>query len=101
MIAPILTAYGGEGEGRLIRTFMGTIINAIAILIGGASGLLFRKRFPERIAQTTLQVLGLFTLVVGVNMALQLFFLFFSFLILFYIKLGRNSTINALNNCIF
>ena len=28
---------------------MGTIINAIAILIGGALGLLFRKRFPERI----------------------------------------------------
>lgn len=50
---------------------MGTIINAIAILIGGALGLLFRKRFPGRIAQTTLQVLGLFILVVGVNMALQ------------------------------
>lgn len=50
---------------------MGTIINAIAILIGGALGLLFRKRFPERIAQTTLQVLGLFTTVVGMSMALQ------------------------------
>jgi uncharacterized membrane protein YqgA involved in biofilm formation len=50
---------------------MGTIINALAILIGGALGLLFRKGFPERIAQTTLQVLGLFTLVVGVSMAIQ------------------------------
>ncbi len=50
---------------------MGTIINAIAIIIGGALGLLFRKGFPERIAQTTLQVLGLFTLVVGVSMAIQ------------------------------
>ena len=50
---------------------MGTIINAIAILIGGALGLLFQKRFPERIVQTTLGVLGLFTLVVGLNMALQ------------------------------
>jgi uncharacterized membrane protein YqgA involved in biofilm formation len=56
-----------NGEGLS----MGTIINAMAILIGGALGLLLRKRFPERIAQTTLQVLGLFTLVIGVNMALQ------------------------------
>jgi hypothetical protein len=50
---------------------MGTIINALAIIVGGALGLLFRKGFPERIAQTTLQVLGLFTLVVGLGMAIQ------------------------------
>lgn len=50
---------------------MGTIINVIAILIGGALGLLFRKGFPERIAQTALQVMGLFSLVIGVSMALQ------------------------------
>lgn len=50
---------------------MGTIINAIAIIVGGALGLLFRKGFPERISQTTLQVLGLFTLVVGLGMAIQ------------------------------
>jgi len=50
---------------------MGTIINALAIIVGGALGLLFRKGFPERIAQTTLQVLGLFSLLVGVSMALQ------------------------------
>ena len=50
---------------------MGTIINALAIIIGGALGLLFRTGFPERIAQTTLQVLGLFTLVVGLRMAIQ------------------------------
>lgn len=50
---------------------MGTIVNVIAILIGGALGLIFRKRFPERIAQTALQVMGLFTLVVGISMALK------------------------------
>jgi uncharacterized membrane protein YqgA involved in biofilm formation len=50
---------------------MGTIINAVAIIIGGALGLLFRKGFPERIAQTTLKVLGLLTIVIGMNMALQ------------------------------
>ncbi len=50
---------------------MGTIINAVAIFIGGGLGLLFRKRLPERISQTTLQVLGLFTMVIGLNMAIQ------------------------------
>src|SRR4030043_887848 len=50
---------------------MGTIINALAILVGGALGLLFRKRFPEQIAQTTLHGLGLFLLVVGLSMAIQ------------------------------
>lgn len=50
---------------------MGTIVNAVAIIIGGLLGLLFRKGFPERIAQTTLQVLGLFTLVIGLGMAIQ------------------------------
>ncbi len=55
----------------LLRKRMGTIINAIAILLGGAMGLLFRKRLPDRISQTTLQVLGLFTMVVGLNMAIQ------------------------------
>src|SRR4030042_3680383 len=52
------------------RVYMGTLINAMAILIGGGLGLLFRKRFPERISQTALQVMGLFTILVGVKMAL-------------------------------
>jgi uncharacterized membrane protein YqgA involved in biofilm formation len=50
---------------------MGPIINVIAIVIGGGLGLLFRKGFPERITQTALQVMGLFTLVIGVSMALR------------------------------
>jgi len=43
----------------------------MAILIGGGLGLLFRKRFPERISRTALQVMGLFTILLGVKMALQ------------------------------
>jgi uncharacterized membrane protein YqgA involved in biofilm formation len=50
---------------------MGTLINAMAIIIGGGLGLLFRKRFPERISRTALEVMGLFTILVGVKMALQ------------------------------
>ncbi len=50
---------------------MGTIINAVAIIIGGALGLLFRRGFPERVSQTSLQVMGLFSIVVGLTMAIQ------------------------------
>jgi len=50
---------------------MGTIINAIAIIIGGGLGLLFQKGFSERVSQTALQVLGLFSMVVGLTMAIQ------------------------------
>ena len=50
---------------------MGTIMNAAAIVIGGALGLLLRKRFPERMAKAAIQVMALFTLLVGVKMALQ------------------------------
>lgn len=50
---------------------MGTIINVGTIIIGGLIGLIFRKRFPERITQTALQVMGLFTLLVGIQMAIQ------------------------------
>jgi uncharacterized membrane protein YqgA involved in biofilm formation len=49
---------------------MGTIVNVIAILVGGALGLIFRQRFPERVANTAMQVMGLFTLLVGIKMAL-------------------------------
>ena len=50
---------------------MGTLVNAIAILAGGTLGILFRGRFPERISDTALQVMGLFTIFVGINMAAQ------------------------------
>ena len=50
---------------------MGTIINVGAIIIGSLIGLIFRDRFPERITQTALQVMGLFTILVGIQMGLQ------------------------------
>ena len=50
---------------------MGTVINVVAILIGGTVGLLFSKRFPKRLSETALEVMGLFTLLVGIGMALQ------------------------------
>lgn len=50
---------------------MGTIINVSTIIIGSLIGLIFRERFPERITQTALQVMGLFTILVGIQMGLQ------------------------------
>jgi uncharacterized membrane protein YqgA involved in biofilm formation len=50
---------------------MGTIVNVIAIVIGGLLGVLLRKRFPERVAETAAQVMGLFTILVGITMAMQ------------------------------
>lgn len=50
---------------------MGTIVNVIAVIVGSLIGLAFRGRVPERLTQTVLQVMGLFTFLIGVSMALQ------------------------------
>jgi uncharacterized protein len=50
---------------------IGTIINVVAILLGGMVGIWFGARLPERIRQTCFAGLGLFTLVIGVQMALK------------------------------
>ncbi len=46
----------------------GTFINVAAILIGGALGLLFGSRIPEKLKTTVVAGMGLFTLVMGVQM---------------------------------
>ena len=49
----------------------GTIVNTAAVLIGGAAGLLLRWRFPERVRDTVMQGIGLASLLIGFQMALQ------------------------------
>lgn len=46
----------------------GTLINVAAILIGGALGLVFGARFPDRVRQTVLAGMGLFTTILGIQM---------------------------------
>ncbi|MFM8424046.1 MAG: DUF554 family protein [Chloroflexota bacterium] len=46
----------------------GTIINVVAILIGGTIGLLFGSRIPERFKTTIIAGMGLFTAGMGVQM---------------------------------
>ena len=49
----------------------GTILNIISVLIGGFLGLFFGVRLPDRIRQTVIVGLGLFTASIGVQMFLK------------------------------
>lgn len=49
----------------------GTWLNVVAILVGGSLGLAFGARLPERLRQTVLLGLGLFTALFGIRMFLQ------------------------------
>ncbi len=49
----------------------GTIVNALAVLGGGLAGLRLRRRLPERARQTAMQAIGLASLLIGVEMALE------------------------------
>ncbi|MEJ5223238.1 MAG: DUF554 family protein, partial [Anaerolineales bacterium] len=49
----------------------GTLLNIITVLIGGALGLLFGARLPERLKTTVVSGLGLFTAAMGIQMFLK------------------------------
>jgi uncharacterized membrane protein YqgA involved in biofilm formation len=49
----------------------GTLLNIATILIGGALGLLFGARLPERMRQTVVAGLGLFTAAIGLSLFLD------------------------------
>ncbi|HYZ11521.1 MAG TPA: DUF554 family protein, partial [Actinomycetota bacterium] len=51
----------------------GTVINVAAVLAGTALGTLLGARLPERIRETVMHGLGLFTLVLGVAQGLEAF----------------------------
>jgi uncharacterized membrane protein YqgA involved in biofilm formation len=50
---------------------IGTLINVGTVLIGSTIGLLIRSRLPERYTKIMFQVFGLFTIFLGVKMALE------------------------------
>jgi uncharacterized membrane protein YqgA involved in biofilm formation len=50
---------------------IGTLINIAAVLVGGVIGLFLNKNFPENIKKIVFQGLGLCTLLIGMQMALQ------------------------------
>src|SRR5512143_130476 len=49
----------------------GTFLNVAAVLIGGALGLLFGARVPDRLKATVIAGMGLFTVAIGVQMFLK------------------------------
>jgi len=50
---------------------IGTLINAAAVVIGSALGLLIGAKLPSKLSKTALQAVGLFTIVLGVIMAIK------------------------------
>ncbi len=49
----------------------GTLVNTLAVLAGSTLGLLLQSRFPENIRRISFQGIGLCTLLIGMQMALQ------------------------------
>ncbi|GHU56067.1 membrane protein [Bacteroidia bacterium] len=50
---------------------IGTIVNTVAIVAGSGIGLLFKKNFPEKYETIYFQAVGLFTVLLGVKMSLD------------------------------
>lgn len=46
---------------------LGTIVNTIAVLIGGSIGLLLKKGLPQKLSDTLMKALGLCTLFIGIT----------------------------------
>ena len=50
---------------------LGTIVNVFAIILGSILGILIKSRFPERVNKIIFQVIGLFTITLGITMAIK------------------------------
>ena len=51
---------------------IGTLVNTLAVLIGGLLGLILNKKMPERVTTIYFQAIGLFTLAIGASMAVSM-----------------------------
>jgi uncharacterized membrane protein YqgA involved in biofilm formation len=50
----------------------GTLINTGAVILGSSVGLLLKQNLPEKYKQVFFQVVGLFTMILGISMAIKL-----------------------------
>jgi len=50
---------------------LGTIVNTITVLTGSLLGLFLHSRLPERLTRTAFSAIGIFTIFIGINMALK------------------------------
>lgn len=51
---------------------IGTIVNTVAVVAGGTIGMLLNKRMPARVTSIYFQAVGLFTLAIGMAMAVKM-----------------------------
>ena len=51
----------------------GTLLNVVTVVVGAGAGVLLGARLPDRVRSTVLDMLGLFTIVLGVTNALDAF----------------------------
>jgi len=56
---------------NILAVMLGTVVNVIAVLVGGSIGLLLNKSLPHRFIKIFFQVVGLFTLFLGFTMAFK------------------------------
>ena len=50
---------------------IGTLLNAAAVVIGSIIGMFIKTKLPTKITDTTFQAIGLFTIMLGVTMAIK------------------------------
>jgi len=50
---------------------LGTLVNAAAVIIGSIIGILIHKKLPKKLTKTAFQAIGLFTIFLGISMALK------------------------------
>ena len=51
---------------------IGTIVNTAAVAAGGIIGILLKKKMPERVTSIYFQAIGLFTMAIGMSMAVKM-----------------------------
>jgi len=56
---------------NILAIMLGTIVNVVAVIVGGSIGLLINKKLPDRFVKIFFQVVGLFTLFLGFQMAFE------------------------------
>jgi len=50
---------------------IGTFVNVGAVIVGSIIGIILRKNYPEKLTTITFQAIGLFTIFLGITMALK------------------------------
>ncbi|MDR0815082.1 MAG: DUF554 domain-containing protein, partial [Bacteroidales bacterium] len=51
---------------------IGTLVNAVAVIAGSSIGLVFKKNLPDKFQDIYFQAVGLFTLLLGIKMSLDI-----------------------------